>query len=253
MDEIEVKEILDLYYHRYHQKAFIEEDPIQIPLSFHSKQDQEISGLFAATFAWGQRKTIIAKTKELLNRMDNTPYEFILNSSEEDKKSILGFKHRTFNDTDALYYLDFLKRVYSKFNCLEDFIFEKENTVQGGLIHFKNSFENDPNFHKRTGKHLSSPLSGSACKRLNMYFRWMVRTNDIDLGIWTKIKPKDLICPLDVHVVRVANELQLMNTTKTNWKTATELTKKLAQFDPIDPVKYDFALFGLGVYKGEEM
>jgi uncharacterized protein (TIGR02757 family) len=253
MDEIEVKEILDLYYHRYHQKAFIEEDPIQIPLSYHTKQDQEISGLFASTFAWGQRKTIIAKTKELMNRMDNTPFDFIVNSSVNDKKSIIGFKHRTFNDTDALYYLDFLKDVYSKFNSLEDFIFEKTNTVEGGLIHFKTSFENATNFPKRTGKHLSSPLSGSACKRLNMYFRWMVRSNDIDLGIWTKIKPKDLICPLDVHVVRVANELQLMDTTKTNWKTATELTKKLSLFDPIDPVKYDFALFGLGVYKGEKM
>lgn len=243
----DLQSFLDEQYHKYHQKDFIPHDPIQIPLSYSLKQDQEISGLFASILAWGQRKTIISKTKEILARMDDAPFEFITNHSETDLKRLIGFKHRTFNDVDLLYFIHFLKDVYKNHNSLEDFLFEENETVFEALVHFKKAFETHEHYPSRSGKHLSSPLKGSACKRLNMYFRWMVRNDGIDLGIWNKLETKDLIIPLDVHVIRVAKELKLIKTEKSDWKTAIELTQTLAHFDPIDPVKYDFALFGLGV------
>ncbi len=253
MDLIDTKDILEQYYQKYHISNFAEEDPIQIPLAYTLKQDQEIAGLFAAVFAWGQRKTIIAKSKDLMHRMDNKPFDFICDATSSDLKQLIGFRHRTFNDTDLLYFVEFLHQVYKKYNSLEDLLFENKKNVYASLVDFKVLFESSENYAKRTGKHLSSPLNGSACKRLNMFYRWMVRDTGIDLGIWKKIKPKDLIIPLDVHVTRVAKELGLIKTEKADWKTAVELTSILAKFDSNDPVKYDFALFGLGVYKGEEM
>lgn len=242
-------DFLNQKYELYNQPNFIEEDPLQIPHRFSKKQDIEIAGLFAASLAWGQRKTIINKCNDLLNRMDNDPYNFIKNSTENDLKTFLGFKHRTFNEIDILYFIDFLKRVYNQNESLEDVIFGKSHNVHDGLIELNRFFKDSPNYSQRTGKHLSSPIKGSACKRLNMYFRWMVRTEGVDLGIWKKTSSSELICPMDIHVIRVASKLNLITREKSDWKAATELTNNLKLIDPKDPVKYDFSLFGLGVYE----
>lgn len=246
MIEEKIFDFLETAYLKYNSQDFIDNDPIQIPHSFSKKQDIELAGFFAASLAWGQRKTIISKSLDLLNRMDNKPYEFITKSTESDVKQLLGFKHRTFNELDLLLFVDFFKKIYTQNNSLEDFLFQNTTDVETALTMFKNEFVAHENYLSRTGKHLSSPKQGSACKRLNMYFRWMVRTEGVDLGIWKKTTPANLICPLDVHVIRVANKLNLINTDKGDWKTAMSLTQRLISFDPIDPIKYDIALFGLG-------
>jgi uncharacterized protein (TIGR02757 family) len=237
----------------YNQPSFIAADPICIPHSFTKKQDIEIAGLFAAIFAWGNRTTIINKSKELMRLMNNAPYDFCLHHTDKDLKSLLHFKHRTFNTTDFLYFISFLKSHYSNHPSLET-AFSKgmnktDETIEKGLIHFYNYFFSLEDSPLRTRKHISSPQNLSTCKRLNMYLRWMVRkdTAGVDFGIWKKISPKQLICPVDVHVARVARKLGLITRPQTDWQTALQLTQELRTFDNNDPVKYDFALFGLGV------
>ena len=248
-----VKALLDDRYLKFNNPAFIPNDPVCIPHQFSLKQDIEISGFFAAILAWGQRKTIINKCLELLQRFDNQPYNFIKNHSENDLKSLLGFKHRTFNDTDLLYLVYFLQRHYQQHESLET-AFTGENltkipTQRDRLTHFYNYVFSLPEAPYRSRKHISSPAKNSACKRINMYLRWMVRKDDkgVDFGIWEIMKPTDLICPCDVHVDRVARKLNLITRKQTDWQTAEELTAALRLFDPEDPVKYDFALFGLGI------
>ncbi|WP_394344146.1 TIGR02757 family protein [Sphingobacterium phlebotomi] len=238
----------------FNQPTFIENDPICIPHLFQKKQDIEIMGFFAAILAWGQRKTIINKCKELIERFDQQPADFIMGHEEVDLKNLLGFKHRTFNDTDLLYFVSFLRFHYSQFSSLEDaFLIDnqinKTFSMERSLNEFKVYFFSLPDYPIRTRKHISSPLQKSSCKRLNMFLRWMVRKDDkgVDFGIWNRIKPSDLICPCDVHVERVARKFGLITADKVNWKTAVELTENLKRFDPEDPVKYDFALFGIGV------
>jgi uncharacterized protein (TIGR02757 family) len=248
-----VKTLLDDRYLKFDDPAFIPNDPICIPHEFTLKQDIEISGFFASILAWGQRKTIINKCRELMQRFDNRPHDFIKNHSETDLKNLLGFKHRTFNDTDLLYLVYFLQQHYQKYESLET-AFTGENpqenqTQRDRLIYFYNyvfSLEEAPH---RTRKHISSPAKNSACKRINMYLRWMVRKDEkgVDFGLWQTMKPADLICPCDVHVDRVARKLNLITRKQTDWQTAEELTAALRLFDPKDPVKYDFALFGLGI------
>jgi len=284
-----LKIFLDAKVTQYNRPEFIENDPIVIPHQFIKKQDIEIIGFFAAILAWGQRKTIINKCKALIERMDNHPYDYILNHQETDLKTLLGFKHRTFNDTDLLYFIAFFKQHYQQYESLEDaflpyitgikkqpafredFINESSNAsfsiqnsssvcyaqqlaqadigVEMMLNHFRSYFFSLPDFPRRTIKHVSSPQQKSTCKRLNMFLRWMVRKDKcgVDFGIWNKIKPADLICPCDLHVDRVARKLKLITRKQTDWQTALELTEKLREFDPQDPVKYDFALFGLGI------
>ncbi|CAA9283993.1 MAG: FIG00907545: hypothetical protein [uncultured Adhaeribacter sp.] len=249
----ELKEILDSHYARFNQPGFIDADPISIPHRFTRKQDIEISGLFAAILAWGQRKTIINKSTELLQRFDAAPYDFILNHKETDLKNLLGFKHRTFNDTDLLYLVYFLQQFYAQHDSLElafvgtapDKIYPQKQRLE----HFYNLVFAGPDAPGRTRKHISTPARKSACKRLNMYLRWMVRRDEqgVDFGIWQDMQPADLICPCDVHVDRVARRLGLITRPQTDWQTAVELTENLKVFDPLDPVKYDFALFSLGV------
>jgi uncharacterized protein (TIGR02757 family) len=240
---------------QYNQRAFIENDPICIPHLFTQQQDIEIAGLFAAVFAWGQRKTIIQKSKELLARMDHAPHAFILQHQESDLKKLIGFKHRTFNDTDLLYFVHFLKHWYQQYASLETAfsaaIKPTDSSVENGLINFYQLFFALPDAPQRTRKHLSSPLQKSACKRINMYLRWMVRKDlqGVDFGIWKNIQPAQLICPLDVHSGRVARAFGLLNRIQNDWQAATELSATLRQFDAKDPVKYDFALFGAGVSK----
>lgn len=247
---IEIKQLLDRKVKQYNQPAFIEKDPISIPHLFSKKQDIEIAGFFASIFAWGIRKTIINKSSDLLNRMDNSPYDFILNHSEQDLKGLLGFKHRTFNDIDLLFLIDVFKQHYKKYDSLETAFLpnQKVSTQQEKLEHFYNYIFSYDHL-KRTEKHISTPAKKSACKRLNMYLRWMVRqdNNGVDFGIWHRINPINLIIPLDVHVCRVSKKLGLLDSEKTNWQIAVKLTEQLRHFDKKDPVKYDFALFGMGV------
>jgi len=251
MEIQELRDFLDEKSKFYNRPSFIEKDPICIPHLFQKKQDIEISGLFAAVFAWGQRKTIISKCKELLAMMDNAPYDFILHHKEKNLKPFENFKHRTFNATDTLYFIHFLKFFYAQNNSLEDLFMAKSNQepIEVALIKFHQSFFSLPDSPGRTKKHIPSPQRNSTCKRMNMFLRWMVRDDHkgVDFGIWKRIKVKDLICPIDVHVHRIARKLSLLERKQTDWNTALELTQNLRKLDPEDPVKYDFALFGMGV------
>jgi uncharacterized protein (TIGR02757 family) len=278
-----LKSFLDAKVSQYNQPGFIANDPVCIPHLFSKKQDIEIMGFWAATLAWGQRPTIIKKCKELIVLMDGAPHDFIMNHEEIDLKKLLHFKHRTFNDIDTLYFIAFFRHHYSGHDSLEDaFIPDKtghsavmlrhskhtgqdfQRTLRGPqgdshdssnepieryLNHFRRYFFSLPDFPHRTKKHVSSPSQKSTCKRLNMFLRWMVRKDDkgVDFGIWNQIKPSDLIMPCDLHVDRVARHLKLISRKQTDWQTALELTQRLREFDPADPVKYDFALFGLGI------
>ncbi len=252
MTEKELVKFLNKKVDEFNQPFFIKDDPICIPHSFTKKQDIEIAGFFAAIFAWGNRVTIINKSKELLSLMDNAPYDFCLQHNDTQLKKLMTFKHRTFNATDLLYFIEFLKFHYSSHDSLESAftknLHPKDETIENGLIGFYNYFFSLPDIPERTRKHIASPLKNSSCKRLNMYLRWMVRSDNkgVDFGIWKKIKPSQLICPLDVHVVRVARKLNILHRNQTDWLTAKELTRYLCNLDTNDPVKYDFALFGLG-------
>ncbi|WP_240315296.1 TIGR02757 family protein [Mucilaginibacter pineti] len=246
-----LQQFLDAKVAQYNRPDFIENDPIVIPHLFNRKQDVEIMGFWTATLAWGQRVTIIKKCKELITLMDGAPYDFIVNHQEPDLKKLLSFKHRTFNDIDTLYFIAFFRQHYERFESLED-AFIPAGSMDGAedaLNHFRSYFFSLPDFPHRTKKHVSSPSQKSTCKRLNMFLRWMVRrdNNGVDFGIWNRIKPADLICPLDLHVDRVSRKLLLITRKQTDWQTALQLTQKLREFDPLDPVKYDFALFGLGI------
>lgn len=255
MDFLSLKNFLDDKVAQYNRPYFITNDPICIPHQYIKKQDIEITAFFASVLAWGQRKTIINKCNELFARMDNAPYDFMLNHEEEDLKKLLGFKHRTFSDTDLLYFVSFFKQHYQNHDSLEKAFLPSSSinandfTAEEALNHFRHYFFSLPDFPRRTIKHISSPKQKSTCKRLNMFLRWMVRKDDngVDFGIWHTIPTSSLVCPCDVHVDRVARRLGLIDRKQTDWQTAVELTEKLKQFDPLDPVKYDFALFGLGV------
>ncbi|QQS64135.1 MAG: TIGR02757 family protein [Chitinophagaceae bacterium] len=237
----------------YNKEFFIENDPISVPHRFKKMQDVEIAGFFAAIFSWGNRKTIIKKSLELMQHMEFVPHDFCKNHSDNDLKKLLGFKHRTFNATDLLYFLSFLKMHYTKHSSLEtafvQWMNKSDTDTENGLNGFYNYFFSLDDVPKRTLKHIAAPHKNSACKRLNMYLRWMVRKdkNGVDFGLWNNIKPGQLIIPLDVHVAKVARALQLVQRRQNDWKTATELTATLRLLDAKDPVKYDFALFGLGV------
>ncbi|MBD0254395.1 MAG: TIGR02757 family protein [Cytophagales bacterium] len=246
-------DVLEEKYRQYNRPDFIADDPISIPHRFSRRQDIEITGFFAAVLAWGQRKTIISKCSELIGLMDGAPYDFVHGHQENDLKRFLQFKHRTFNATDALYFIDFLRAHYARYDSLEDaFVTDlrpDDGTVERGLVSFRNYFFAPEYAPQRTRKHISSPAAGSACKRLNMFLRWMVRRDDkgVDFGLWVRIRPGQLVCPCDVHVERMARRLGLITRKQMDWLTALQLTENLRQFDPADPVKYDFALFGLGL------
>ena len=246
---VRLKQFLDNKVNEYNQPAFIKDDPISIPHLFTEKQDIEIAGFFAAIFSWGNRTTIIAKSKELMKRMDNAPFDFIKSHGGKDLKKLKGFKHRTFHEDDLYYFVEFFRQHYLRYNSLETAFFPTHNyNVEDGLINFKNYFFSFEHL-KRTEKHISSPLQKSTCKRLNMFLRWMVRNdkNGVDFGLWKNISPSQLICPIDVHVARVAKKLGLLKRKQVDWLAATELTEALRKLDKDDPVKYDFALFNLGI------
>lgn len=233
----------------YNRRSFIDSDPVSIPHLFSKKQDIEIAGLFAAVFAWGNRTTIINKSKELLARMDRAPYAFITGHTDRDLQGLTGFTHRTFNDTDLLYFIAFLQHHYNREKSLETAFTRHGNTAESRLAGFHRYFFSLPDAPDRTRKHVATPERGSTCKRLNMFLRWMVRCDrsGVDFGIWKTMTPASLICPIDVHVARVARRLGILQRKQTDWLAALELTDYLRTLDPDDPVKYDFALFGLGV------
>lgn len=248
-----IKDILDEAVAEYNRPSFIDTDPISIPHRYTKLQDIEISGLFAAVFSWGQRKTIINKTNELMSYMDNAPYDFILHHQEDDLKPLLAFKHRTFQPTDTLYFITFLQDYYRREKSLENAFTMGDGTSEwnayDGIAHFHETFFSLVDAPHRTKKHVSTPTRNSSCKRLNMYLRWMVRHDKmgVDFGIWKNIPPSQLMIPLDVHVYRVAHKLGLLTRTKSDWKAVEELTSSLRKFDPVDPVKYDFALFNMSI------
>ncbi len=247
-----LKNFLDRKVAEYNRPGFIAADPISVPHRFAKKQDVEIAAFFASVFAWGNRTTIINKTTELMALMDDTPHGFITGHSERELQRLLLFKHRTFNTTDLLYFILFLKHHYSLHNSLEkaftQWISGSAQVVEEALIGFHNYFFSLEDAPPRTKKHIATPARGSTCKRLCMFLRWMVRYDDagVDFGIWKGLSPANLICPVDVHVARVARQFGLITRKQTDWLTALELTEQLRRFDAADPVKYDFALFSLG-------
>ncbi|HMG15122.1 MAG TPA: TIGR02757 family protein, partial [Saprospiraceae bacterium] len=228
-------------------------DPISIPHQYSKLQDIEITGFWTSMLSWGNRKNIISSCTKLFSFMDNSPYQFIKEHNEIERRVFEKFVHRTFNYTDTLYFIEFLQHYYQSHESMEDLFFEPmeqdaQNT-ESGLIGFHNSFFDHPFATQRTKKHVSSPLRKSTCKRLNMFLRWMVRNDDngVDFGIWKKIKPAQLLMPLDVHVDRVARKFNLITRKQTDWQTVIELTENVRIMDPLDPVKYDYALFGIGI------
>ena len=243
---------LDAQYDRYNRPEFIKNDPIQIPHRFTQRQDVEISALFAALLAWGQRPTIINKCNELMRRMDDAPHQFITQHRDEDLKRLLGFCHRTFCDTDLLYFVHWLRDWYSQHDTLET-AFLVGATQRERLMNFHSRFFSLPDAPPRTRKHVATPARKSACKRVNMYLRWLVRRDGrgVDFGLWQRLSPTDLIMPIDLHVERQARPLGLLSRKLVDWQAAEELTANLRELDPLDPVKYDFALFGAGVDKAQ--
>lgn len=254
MEQRELKDFLEERVIRYNSAEFLDTDPVQVPHLFFKKEDIEISGFFAATLAWGQRVTTVKNALQLISWMDNQPHDFVLNFSEKDLIPFRRFVHRTFNGQDCEYFLWALKNIYQEFPSLEMAFTEgfssDEKNVRQALIQFRQRFfALQP--ETRSGKHVSDAGKNSPAKRLNMFLRWMVRKDDrgVDFGIWNNIKPSQLICPLDVHSGRVARRLGLLNRSVNDWKAAEMLTSSLASFDAGDPVKYDFALFGLGIFE----
>ena len=255
MTQKELHSFLEEKADKYNRPQFIESDPISIPHQFKKKEDIEISALLAATIAWGQRVTIVRNANELIRRMDNAPHDFILNHSKKDLNQFKNFKHRTFNGTDCVFFLQSLQNIYNKYKSLE-FVFNPSPVlgegqgVRSAITNFRKTFFSIPH-PARTEKHVSNPEANSSAKRLNMFLRWMVRKDKrgVDFGIWKTISQKDLMCPLDVHSGNVARKLGLLTRKQNDWQSVEELTSRLREFDKNDPVKYDFALFSLGVFE----
>ena len=253
-----LKETLDPLVERVNRLDFIENDPISIPHRFQKKQDIEIAGFFSAIFAWGQRKTIIKKASELMSLMDNSPSEFILHHSPDDLKSLLSFKHRTFQSTDLLFFIQFLKQYYQENESLEKAFYQDQTHPYHqmvGLSRFYQLIFQGDGIPARSRKHIATPAKNATCKRLNMYLRWMVRSDEsmVDFGIWKSIPMSALMIPLDVHVEHYARQFGLLTRSQRDWKAVEEITHHLKIINPNDPVIYDYALFGLGVGLKDEI
>lgn len=257
MQDLELIHFLTEKAAYYEQPAFIANDPICIPHHYTQQQDIEISALFAATLAWGSRTTIINNCRKLMQLMDDAPYQFIRHHNEKERSRFLHFVHRTFNATDLLVFIDFLQKHYQKNDSLEqaftaNFSQHALNIEPALNYFFSYFFPSGNDYPLRTQKHVAAPAKKSSCKRLNMFLRWMVRSADkgVDFGVWHTISPAQLICPIDVHVGRVSQKLGLIQRKQIDWHTAIALTNALREIDPHDPVKFDYALFGLGVSEG---
>ncbi len=249
----DIQSFLDQKYLSFNHPVFIETDPIQVPALFTTKENIEIAGFLAATLAWGQRPTIIRNALKLVTLMNNNPIEFLLNTPEDEWETFSDFKHRTFNGIDCIYFLKSLRNIYQNHGGLEQVFtdgFRKEESVFSALVHFRKVFF-EPEHEHRTEKHVSDVEKGAAAKRLNMYLRWMIRSDNfgVDFGLWKKIPASALMLPLDIHTGNVSRKLGLLTRTQNDWRAVEEITAKLREFDPEDPIKYDFALFGLGVFE----
>jgi uncharacterized protein (TIGR02757 family) len=249
--ELQLKEFLDEKAFLYQARWFIDDDPVQIPHLFSNKEDIEISGFITAILAWGKRGMILSKSRELMERMDLSPADFVRNASEREFERLSGFVYRTFNEIDARYFLKALHQVYLHHGGLQKVFYDayRSGRIIGAISHFREVFLSygPPS---RTGKHIANVLRNASAKRINMYLRWMVRRDSpVDFGLWTNIRTGDLLIPLDIHVARVARSLGLLTRKSNDLKSVTELTGKLKKFRPEDPVFYDYALFGLGVYE----
>lgn len=244
----EIKILLDEAYFKFNQKNFIANDPICIPHLFSKKEDIEIAGFLASTLAWGNRKSIINNCAKLMKWMDMQPHDFILHHRKKDLKVFEKFVHRTFNSDDCLYFIKSLRNIYQKHDGLENLFCSHPTNIKDAIENFRTLFFELPHL-SRTEKHVSSPNKNSSSKRLCMYLRWMVRKDayGVDFGIWKNIQTKDLYLPLDVHTGNVSRYLGLLNRKQNDWKAVEQVTSILRQYDPKDPIKYDFSLFGLGV------
>jgi uncharacterized protein (TIGR02757 family) len=252
MTKAELKVFLDEKVAQYNHPKFLEDDPIQVPHQFTKKEDIEISGFLTATIAWGNRKSIINNAIRLMELLDNAPHDFVIGHSETDLEKLLPFVHRTFNGMDLQYFLQSLKNIYQNHGGLESIFskYQEQDSLQLAISKFKEVFFELPHL-PRTQKHVSDPIKGSAAKRINMFLRWMVRDNStgVDFGLWKSLKSSQLSCPLDVHSGNVARKLKLLKRKQNDAKALAELDRNLRKLDSIDPVKYDFALFGLGVFE----
>jgi uncharacterized protein (TIGR02757 family) len=248
--------LLNQAHDRYNTPEFIQDDPISIPHQFSEKEDIEIAGFFSALIAWGRRAMIMKNANRLMDLMDRQPFRFVMEADEEELMRLDDFVHRTFNGIDARALVLALREVYQHHGGLEQIFSEKikstDANVYAGIIHAREKLTSVADFPQRTHKHLANPAKGSSAKRINMYLRWMVRDDKrgVDFGIWKRISPAQLLCPLDVHTGNVARELGILSRKQNDWKAVVELGEVLSRFCPEDPVKYDFSLFGLGVYDG---
>lgn len=251
MDQPELKEFLDEKVDEFNNPSFIESDPISIPHRFTAKEDIEISGFLTATIAWGNRKSIIKNANRMVELMGSSPYDFIMNHEEQHLEPLSGFVHRTFNGTDFIGFVNGLKHLYTFHDGLEGVFtkYQEPGTLQPAIAKLKELFF-EADHLPRTHKHISNPFKGSSAKRINMYLRWLVRRDNagVDFGLWNSIPPSYLSCPLDVHSGNVARKLGLLQRKQNDAKALVELDDSLRRMDPVDPVKYDFALFGLGVF-----
>ena len=247
---INLKDFLDEKYNQYNTPQFIETDPIQIPHRFTRKEDIEISAFLTATIAWGNRKMIIRNADRIVRLLDNEPYDFVVNASENEIESLSNFVHRTFNVVDLQFFIKSLSNIYTKHDGLEAIFSKYPTDIPKTLVNFREIFFEIP-FPERTSRHVSNVAKNSAAKRLNMFLMWMVRKDNrgVHFGIWKKIKPSVLFLPLDVHTGNVGRKLALLTRKQNDWKAVAEITKNLRKFDVVDPVKYDFALFGLGIFE----
>lgn len=250
---VDLYNLLEEKFIQYNQPAFIETDPIQIPRMFSKKENIEIAGFLAAIIAWGQRPVIIKNARRLMELMGNDPYSFLMETKEDDWGNLLGFTHRTFNTIDLMFFMRSLRNIYQNHGGLEAVFYEGfliDETVSSALRHFREVFF-DVDHLSRSEKHVSNVVKRSSAKRLNMFLRWMVRCDEhgVDFGIWKGISPSKLMIPLDVHTGNVSRALGLLSRTQDDWLAVEELTQRLREFDPVDPVKYDFALFGIGVFE----
>ena len=250
---MELNSFLEERYLRYCTPEFIETDPVQIPHLFTRKEDIEIAGFMAASIAWGQRKAIIANAKRLMDMMNHAPYDFVMCAAPNEIQRLESFVHRTFQPVDCLFFISSLRHIYANCGGLHGVFadgYRKTDSIFGALVHFRRIFMETPHL-QRSAKHVSDVERGASAKRLNMFLRWMVRGNDgIDFGLWQDIPVSALMMPLDVHTGNVSRKLKLLARKANDWKAVEELTANLRKFDPDDPVKYDFALFGLGVFEG---
>jgi len=253
LNSIELKDFLDEKFDLYNRESFIDSDPIQIPTRFSKKEDIEIAGFLSAGIAWGQRPTIIRNANRLMELMDQQPFEFLMNASETEFGNFKDFKHRTFNGDDCIFFLKSLRNIYRNHSGLESVFtlgYKQSGNIKGALSYFRKVFF-EIDHQQRTQKHISNVDKKSAAKRLNMFLRWMVRKDDrkIDFGLWNNINMSDLYLPLDVHTGNVGRKLGLLTRNQNDWQSVDEITSNLRKLDPTDPVKYDYALFGLGIFE----